>query len=66
MYTPLAGQESGPARLRGIEEWIPEQLKDMLPASPGGQFAVLAAGMILLAIVFGGGITGGGKYRGRR
>jgi hypothetical protein len=51
--------------MAGLEEYLPEQLKSMLPSSAGGQFAVLAAGMILLAIAFSGGV-GGGTYRGKR
>lgn len=54
-----------PVSMAGLEEYLPEQLKSMLPSSAGGQFAVLAAGMILLAIAFSGGV-GGGTYRGKR
>jgi hypothetical protein len=66
MYTPAVGRNSNPARLRGIEEWIPEQLKQYLPTDPTHIFIYAGVGIVLLSIVFGGGISGGGKYRGKR
>lgn len=59
MYTPVVGQSSDPTRLRGIEEWIPEQLQGVLPSDPAKILVWGVGALILVSIVFGGGVTTG-------
>jgi len=64
MYTPVVGQPTDPARLRGIEEWIPESLKQYVPTNPATIFVYMAVGIIGLGILFGGGVsTGSGRFK---